>query len=1716
MAYIRQVIEDFVEKTLQSVHPISIDSLLAISNRECCLIEPLFAPSSSTSSDCAPRKPDNEEPLMQTSSSVQSPQILTNVKPSYVGFLYPSREEILSELPNQFVVNTGFPGNNQGSPKTQVGNLTQEFDDSFPTANLTQLMAVPHSGPDLKVDRNESEQLGRGDHRDTPMSSPDASKPVDASRSPPVCAKLHPCFMTAGGKELGPPSLEALERARSLLEGSEFLPEKPISTHDGPYALPTDCALADISGPQDTAESHVSKTPLNSPLGQMTGYTLSVNSRPPVHKNDELLTGFRTAKGGNIFIMDASSKERARILVDTSDSALRTEDCQLVSGQSPIVSSAQANQTPLASSSSVSADNHQIGSTLINTAISLPHGTFPSHNNTPGGPAQSPIKEMILTTDDSQKIQSERPCSMGFVTASGHQIKPLSLAALERAKKLCELDSNRDDGEHNVAPVDSFDQNNRQLDTMTDAFLKDDKLVQEDVFSKENKSATSEMPIISDEGCLTSSNNHPAFHSNSAFANDIDSFTGLLDDTEFPNSVQNPLEHPRLELTDPMLEAERQAARSIQQEFIAQRYSTAQAPPSRCKISSSGQNAQTGGKIGPLYCPGPLWCIRLAQRKALQSDRTSAACLKPIQDLIGNHHLGSLSLQRKVGEQKQFRLPPNTYFPPETSSWCLRTAAHIRWICDLQPTKEAGLAHEIPVVYETKEGFRFIPDDRGSVGKEELISCFLASRSISAQLVSRCWASHHYDQIVWKLGSTAIQLCDFETEDWDSSVLPDEYFSPRHVLLRLQYRYDRELEAVERSALRRIVEHDDTAARRLILCVSEIEVSKDKSIHARLSDGWYQIDWQLDAELTRLIRSGRIRVGSKLVTAGAELVEVGSPPVRDPPITSKSNSIEKDERYWHLVGWDGAAVGVALRLHGNSTRPAPWNALLGFAYAQPGSGCGLYPVPLCSLAPDGGICTCIRVVIQRRYSLQYMEAIETPDGSNTTSDGASRPSAPRRYVFRSERAEQAEVLAYDAQRRAALDRALHNLIPAVRSCRQKQLDAEQLAALGNDGEALFNAVMNAADPAEAEAMLTEIQREAIRQYKETQVRNATAELVPARKVTPLLRVRVAGLHPKDIAMGYVVPLTFWNPTDEMLSVIKEGQPVEIYRLQASTTRSLDPFAPPCPSPKSFPNAAKNIPHGCLLSLSGGRHAVIHPLVSSAKRTSSTPHSDIVDDNMIAQVYEPRHALSVADVHRLSSSQKFHTPNKNSAVSEIDLHCVVVTVLSSKLESTLRTHSDKREPDPDEISSRPMTPRTFPTQITNVDSVYVADLDGESHDQLAVIKVWDGLKSQHLTNLIQKGRTVNFTDLQLRRRSDSTNLPIRAPECASSSVSVVSLSYTVASNVSPDNIGQQKQRNQPFGCRTPSNTGPKNLQLLDQLEKLAKIHWSCVSTPSRMRSLRPFSDTSYNPAGLTLSALLQNAGETDTTSMSGPRIDPLTMSTSRFQSLKQCLTNQSPCKTPLIRVAKQQPATSVSTTTPLTKVSSGSRSSTPAALTERALPRTLPTRSAPRAGLSRLNKRSSAAVRCLTEPKQISGEQNPASAPNQQPVSKSTAMEIKPDKSDDPKKPPLFLLSDEVLSATPEPRVKRRRTLRRNSPKMSGKTGKEMEHTENDKAFQSFDLSFSEDRLTEDLQSLIRFVTRISTEQTTSENVAQVNSQWSHRVPTFCTDHHTPPSSPKEF
>lgn len=164
--------------------------------------------------------------------------------------------------------------------------------------------------------------------------------------------------------------------------------------------------------------------------------------------------------------------------------------------------------------------------------------------------------------------------------------------------------------------------------------------------------------------------------------------------------------------------------------------------------------------------------------------------------------------------------------------------------------------------FELSPKIRLIPDDKHRTGFNEFLNTFMTLPGVDKTLFTPKWFQHHYKMIVFKL------YCYAKRAKVPSGV----FLTPENIIAQLKYRYDREIDKVSRSAIRRCTEGDDVPCKRLVLEVVEVQ----KGIIV-LSDGWYTIKTEIDEELKSKITQGSLRMGTKLVTTGAEIRNLENP-----------------------------------------------------------------------------------------------------------------------------------------------------------------------------------------------------------------------------------------------------------------------------------------------------------------------------------------------------------------------------------------------------------------------------------------------------------------------------------------------------------------------------------------------------------------------------------------------------------------------------------------------------------------------------------------------------------------------------------------------------------------------------------------------------------------------------------------------------------------------
>ncbi|KAF6773847.1 hypothetical protein AHF37_07191 [Paragonimus kellicotti] len=936
------------------------------------------------------------------------PTMTSSNRPKCVGFIYPTKEEILMDIPSN-------PTNRVSShPVTAPTNdewilvkSTQEFEENVSSINLTQLLATPgfpsELPPSSMACEEDSQSLvlpQNGDQNPTTTSNERRHRSLGSA---PLPTSFHPVFMTAGGQQLSVPSAEALHKAQCLFNDLRASPTNlsPVTgcgaDDDSSYTL-SGVLVKDVI---DCAYNPKTKVVDKSDLAVRTENMQAHNPN---------CTGFVTAKGNALNLCKNASKEKALLLLASAlheDTNSEHPDLQAsvtttTEKQSAVPSSSSSFVQPLGNSpvsgnfvgtsySSVTSNcdtlpvcpklcnfvtaSGQLLPPVSSTALErakllrssdLEQARETRSSKSPGGhvlevediPVSKPSStgftsasgRSLLPVSDSALALAKLLCSenqivavesnehraettgvsgsevtsysyccpsnfavvsgtklksVGFTKASGDALKPISKAALVRARQmLCESD----DGNPGLSatdvcspgtPVSAFppDCDVTTADKISvDCFqvqstMASDPQVASEWTPKHTNDLTVEpstsvanpklfmcthatdssgpvtaatdflLPCVSSKSLIESTGvmdlaitraNNPEFsaqvsHDLTELAadctvespqstrneeqtcgdrarlnanplvttsppisahsplkstdevylsplNEPDSLTSLMNDTQFQDSMRILLRNHGLEKTDPLLESQRQALRTQQQHTINQKRSLSR---------------------NSLF------------KRATVDNRSSKAVL-PLKSDVSCPAGGKLLPQKESSRESncsvQYFMPDYVHFPVDQDKWCMRTAGQLRWLMDSVRAEDYSET-PVPLSYEVGDGMTLIPDDYGCVGKEEVINAFLACPSVCCQLASSDWVSNHYDQLVWKMGSTTMRWSVPASDETIANEpirdqLPPNYFTPHHVLLRMKYRYDRELDHAERPALRRIAEMDDTPARRLgSLCV---------------------------------------------------------------------------------------------------------------------------------------------------------------------------------------------------------------------------------------------------------------------------------------------------------------------------------------------------------------------------------------------------------------------------------------------------------------------------------------------------------------------------------------------------------------------------------------------------------------------------------------------------------------------------------------------------------------------------------------------------------------------------------------------------------------------------------------------------------------------------------------------------------------------------------
>ncbi|NXA51689.1 BRCA2 protein, partial [Nothocercus julius] len=609
-------------------------------------------------------------------------------------------------------------------------------------------------------------------------------------------------------------------------------------------------------------------------------------------------------------------------------------------------------------------------------------------------------------------------------------------------------------------------------------------------------------------------------------------------------------------------------------------------------------NSAMSKMVTNLHCARDLQEMRI-KKKYRQNISAQPGSLYVIKTSARNR----ISLKTAVEEKSPGSYSAEQLYKYGVSKSCIEVnsvnAESFQFIMEEFLSKEYLLAgHGIQLA----DGGWLIPTDDGKAGKREFYRALCDTPGVDPKLITEAWVYNHYRWIVWKLAAMEVSF-------------PHEFanrcLTPETVLLQLKYRYDLEVDNSKRSAIKKIMEKDDTAGKTLILCISKIvslntivsPSSNSKCVESKkegaiieVTDGWYGIRALLDPPLKAFLHRRQLTVGQKVIVHGAELVgsQDGCAPLEAPD-------------------------SLMLKISANSTRRARWNAKLGF-HRDPRP----FPLPLSSLYSEGGTVGCVDVVIQRTYPVQWMEKMSS--GS---------------YVFRNSRAEEREAAKHAEEQQKKLEALFakiqaeyekHEERSSRRTVRPRIVTRQQIHNL-QDGAELYEAIQNASDPGYMEGYLSEEQlkalnahRQVLNDKKQAQIQAEFKKAVESaeqeehscskRDVSAVWKLCVVDYRKQEKHHG--VMLSIWRPLLDVCSLLKEGSRYRIYQLLASQSR--------------------------------GRSDPAKIQLTATKKTQYLQLP--VSQEMLSQIFSPRKALTFTSL----SDPSFQPP-----CAEVDLVGVVVSV-----------------------------------------------------------------------------------------------------------------------------------------------------------------------------------------------------------------------------------------------------------------------------------------------------------------------------------------------------------------------------------------------------------------------------------------------------------------------
>lgn len=397
---------------------------------------------------------------------------------------------------------------------------------------------------------------------------------------------------------------------------------------------------------------------------------------------------------------------------------------------------------------------------------------------------------------------------------------------------------------------------------------------------------------------------------------------------------------------------------------------------------------------------------------------------------------------------------------------------------------------------------------------------------IDTGILSDRWFLNHSRWIVWKLASIERR---FPRE------AGGKHLTFQRLVCELKSRYDKEVICGMRSPIRKVLNKDVSSTTTMILCVSKIhgtgerssgKPSRSKPLAIELTDGWYGVTAVVDEQLKDKLDKRIIRTGTKIAVCNSILIGAG---YGMDPLDASYDSMKPDSPVYMI-------------LSANATRLAAWNSRLGFVKPSKRfiENRGAFKCRrLSDIIVGGGIVPCIDLLVCRIYPTLHFQR----NGLKRNHDSLS-------FVL-TETEEYARRAEYEQRRTQAMDGAI------------EMVDMECFENVEDEALTVWDTLQDdgqnsepRAGPSERDRQIADNwirQREAlIRNRMQNQVEATRDEIVvECGESTPFISLFVKSAT-EGTCDGAL--LTVWNATESQEAILNEGEVVTFRNLVVKSSK----------------------------------------------------------------------------------------------------------------------------------------------------------------------------------------------------------------------------------------------------------------------------------------------------------------------------------------------------------------------------------------------------------------------------------------------------------------------------------------------------------------------------------------------------------------------------------